>query len=222
MDAPLTTSETTYREIRRLVVTGEIAPGDRLVQRKLAARLGVSSIPVLEATRRLEQDGLVTAHPNWGARVPEWTGEDIEAAYLAREALEGIACRLFVQRATDVHRAELAALSDRFAAAVRAGDPGGWLECDLALHGHIVAAARARPLMRMMEGSSLMTHTMLQAQRRLSSGNSEIMRPDPLVHEPLVAALCASDPDAAEAEGRAHIRRVYEKLCEMAAATNSR
>jgi DNA-binding GntR family transcriptional regulator len=215
---PITVSERVYHRLRQMVFSGELAPGERLVQRKLADKLGVSSIPVIEATRRLERDGLVISHPNWGAQVQVWTEEDIEGAYLAREALEGISCRLFVQRATDVQRAELIECGRQFEKLVMSKDAEGYLESDLALHNHIVRATRASTLIHITESSFLITMTLRYSQRK--SRNPGQIFPDPSVHGELIEALLGSDPEVAEAAGRKHVRRGFEQLRQLLAQTH--
>ena len=219
MEMPLTTSERVYRELRRMVFTGELAPGEKLVQRKLAGRLGVSAIPILEATRRLERDGLVVSHANWGAQVQRWTVEDVEGAYLAREALEGICCRLFAQRANDVQKAELVDLGRLFDERVRGHDPEGWLETDLALHTHIVRSTGASTLVHVTESSCLITLTMRNAQRNLIS--SVALFPRAGVHDEMIGALLSGDAEAAERMGRSHIQRAYERLKTVAGEQSS-
>jgi DNA-binding GntR family transcriptional regulator len=215
---PPTTAERIYQELRELVVTGELAPGDRLVQRQLASRLGVSSIPVVEAMRRLEHDGLVISHPNWGVQVREWTEWDIEGAYLAREALEGIACRLFVDRAGAVERAQLVQHATRFAELIRQRDAAGWLQADLALHSHIVRSTQAHSLIHTTEGSCLITLTLQNAHRRILGRGTDF--PEPTVHDEMVEALCGTDKAAAERAGRAHVRNAYERLMALSAETS--
>jgi DNA-binding GntR family transcriptional regulator len=212
MEVPITTSERVYTELRQMVSSGELAPGERLVQRKLAERLGVSSIPVIEATRRLQHDGLVVSHPNFGAQVREWTNQDVEGAYLAREALEGICCRLFVQRANDEQRARLVALAKEFDDQVANDNPLGWLETDMELHKHIVATTKSQPLAHMADASFLISVTMRNAYRRRTDGKPIV--PFRGVHDELVAALLGSDPDGAEEIARAHIRRAYARMLE--------
>ena len=56
MSKPETAGDRIYHEIRSLIVSGEIKPGDRLVQRQLAGQFGTSNIPVVEAIRRLERE----------------------------------------------------------------------------------------------------------------------------------------------------------------------
>ena len=61
-----------------MILKGELVPGVQLVQRKIAAKLGTSTMPVLEALRRLERDGFVVAIPHAGVHVKEWTQQEIE------------------------------------------------------------------------------------------------------------------------------------------------
>ena len=64
-------------ELREAIFSGDLAPGERLVERKLAERLGTSHIPVREALTRLTQEGLVERLPHRGARVAALTSRDI-------------------------------------------------------------------------------------------------------------------------------------------------
>src|SRR4051812_20493760 len=96
----LTLSERAYYEIKNMIARRELLPGTPLVLQTLANKLGVSRMPILEAIRRLEGDGLVTVMPQWGAAVKEWSGAEILDAYCIRRGLEGEAARHFVKRAT--------------------------------------------------------------------------------------------------------------------------
>ncbi len=69
--------EKVYEAIRNAVIAGQYAPGERLPQRKLAEKFNTTTITVREALRFLEQDGLVSIEPKWGAMVVEITPEKI-------------------------------------------------------------------------------------------------------------------------------------------------
>lgn len=211
MEHPLTISERVYAQLRQMVFSGELVPGQRLVQRKLAELLGVSSIPVIEATRRLQHDGLVVSHPNFGAQVRVWTDQDVEGAYLAREALEGICCRLFVQRANDEHCARLVALAEQFDKCVDDDNPEGWLTTDMELHKHIVATTKSQPLAHITDASVLISVTMRNAYK---SVDGKLIVPFHGVHDELVAVLLGKEPEVAEAVAKAHIRRAYSRMLE--------
>ena len=96
MKTPTTVHEDVYKRLKSMIVRRELGPGSKLVLRNMAKQLGTSTMPVLEAIRRLEHDGLVTQIPKWGAFVKEWTEEEQVEAIHIRRALEGEAARLFL------------------------------------------------------------------------------------------------------------------------------
>jgi DNA-binding GntR family transcriptional regulator len=211
MQQPISSAEYVYQGVRRMMITGELAPGDRLIQRELTERFGTSNIPVIEAIRRLEQDGLVASRPNAGASVQQWTKGDIQGIYLMREVLEGVACRLFIGCASDAERAQLIKHEQEYIRQVERKDPQGWLDADMALHLHIVSTTRLRPLVRSAESSQAIVMSLLSAhQLRNKPGN--ILPPPFDVHTDLVKALNSDDPELAEQLGRAHIREAMERM----------
>ncbi|MEN3305022.1 MAG: hypothetical protein V7603_1224 [Micromonosporaceae bacterium] len=83
-----TTSDQVVASIRSAILAGHLAPGDPLVERRLAEQLGVSKTPVREALIALAGAGLVTVSPNRGAAVREVSTQDIRDAYEVRLLLE--------------------------------------------------------------------------------------------------------------------------------------
>lgn len=77
--------------LRTAILSGEIAPGGRIRQEDVAARFGTSRLPVREALRILEADGLVEHEPNKGARVPHLQQHEVDVIYQMRERLEPLA-----------------------------------------------------------------------------------------------------------------------------------
>lgn len=207
-----TISETTYQSLRAMIISGELAPGDRLIQRTLGARLGVSSIPIIEATRRLERDGLVQSLPNCGARVRVWSDQDLEDAYRLREAHEALACRLFVQRAGLRQKERLQELERKFREAVFRGDANGWLQADLALHGHIAESCLSLPLQLMLDTGSVLALTLGNAFRRQRLRNIPELIPEAGAHEELVRVLLTGTPEEAEEVGGRLVREAYLRL----------
>jgi DNA-binding GntR family transcriptional regulator len=98
-----TLAEDALDQIRQLILTGAVMPGDRLRLEELAERLNLSHTPIREALRHLEQLGLVQNIPHRGARVVPITGEELKDLYEARLALEPLA----VQRAAEHFTEEL-------------------------------------------------------------------------------------------------------------------
>ncbi|MFF9348950.1 GntR family transcriptional regulator [Streptomyces sp. NPDC014734] len=115
-------SERVTRQLRDEIVDGVRAPGSKLVERELAAELGVSRLPVREALRALVTEGLVTPRPRTWAVVREFTPTDIADLDEVRSGLETLTFRLAAQRRTRAGLAKLRADLDAELAAAREGD----------------------------------------------------------------------------------------------------
>lgn len=210
-DGMLTAHETVYRRLRGDIATGQLGPGTRLVQRKLATRMGTSTIPIIDALRRLEGEGLLVTTPGVGTHVRRWAPEEIEEVYMMRAALEGVAARFFAQRATSADLAMLDVYHDEFEAAVASGCINRCRETDERLHFHIARGSRSSELCRLIDNSACILLTI----------DSTMFPPDlrtpielgpPGVHDELVAALKSRDPERAEEAGREHVRGGYRHI----------
>ncbi|CAN7387244.1 GntR family transcriptional regulator [Trinickia sp. LjRoot230] len=95
------TGEAIAESLRELIASGELADGMRLVERDLAERFAVSRVPLREALKKLEADGLVEIHRNRGATVCTLTPRDIQEIYDLRMLLEGNAIFRAVKRMDD-------------------------------------------------------------------------------------------------------------------------
>jgi DNA-binding GntR family transcriptional regulator len=93
--------------LRGAIMNGQLAPGQRLVERDLCQMFGVSRPSVREALRELETEGLISSIPNRGPVVTALTAEDAASIYQIRSALEALAARQFAQNASDADIAEL-------------------------------------------------------------------------------------------------------------------
>lgn len=91
-----TVVETIVRELRALIVSGELKPGERLVEERLSERFGVSRPPLREALRILQQEGIVESRPRRGFRMAPIRARDIREMYSLRAALERMAVELGV------------------------------------------------------------------------------------------------------------------------------
>lgn len=83
-----------YGHLRRAVLDGEIAPGERIAEVELGEKLGVSRTPIREALMRLTQDGLLVAEANRGVRVRTISAAEARDTYVVREELDGLAASL--------------------------------------------------------------------------------------------------------------------------------
>jgi len=113
MDTRLAASERVAAYLRAAILNGEIGPGERIRQEEVADRLGASRLPVREALRMLELEGLTELTVNKGARVPMLDMHEVDVMYQMRERLEPLALIESMPHLTDDQHAELAHLQQR-------------------------------------------------------------------------------------------------------------
>jgi GntR family transcriptional regulator, rspAB operon transcriptional repressor len=136
--------DTVHEQVRRLILRGDLQPGETVSQVALAARCGVSRTPLREALRMLQREGLVTGEPNRQVTVAPFSLPDLEQIYAMRVVLEASAVRWSVQRMTPEDVADLqahVARMDHFAAT---GDYDRWEVPHLAFHQALVVKAGSR------------------------------------------------------------------------------
>lgn len=104
------------------IAAGEWGPGDRLIERDLCERYGVSRTVIRESLRRVEADGLITMVPHKGPVVSRLSVAEVQALYEVRAALEGLAGGLFTRRASVEEREALVRAVDEVEVAMADGD----------------------------------------------------------------------------------------------------
>jgi DNA-binding GntR family transcriptional regulator len=124
-------------DLRRRILSGELAPGTPLRQEALAEELGVSRIPLREAIRLLSSEGLVDLQPHRGAFVVPVLIEDVKEFFELRGQLEPWLLRLAVPEQTE---ADLAQAED-LVAAMEDADAGAWSGLNWRLHAALYRAA---------------------------------------------------------------------------------
>lgn len=140
-----------FQTLRRAIITGEFAPGERLMEIALANQLGVSRTPVREAIRKLELEGLVVMIPRKGAQVAKITEDNLRDVIEVRSALEEFAASLACQRINKEEKQELTKLHNQFETAVE--NEAGILEIiekDEQFHEAIVRATKNKRLITIL------------------------------------------------------------------------
>ena len=89
-----------FNTLRQAILTGELKPGERLMEIHLANKLGVSRTPIREAIRKLELEGLVTMIPRRGAEVAQITEKSMNDVLEVRRALDALCVELACERIT--------------------------------------------------------------------------------------------------------------------------
>jgi len=123
--------------LQRAIITGVYKPGQRLVERELGERFGVSSIPIREALQELENRGLVTKRPNHGCSVVHLTTDEVERICALRRVLEPKVAEWAAERVTPGEVVELEQQLARVSQAAEAGDFSAFFLEDLVFHRRI-------------------------------------------------------------------------------------
>ena len=202
---PATLSGNVFAALKEEILNGTLRPGRKLQQTELAERFGISRMPVRDALRELEAEGLVTIQPGRAATVAELDLEEFEEVYRIREVLEELAGRLSAPR---LSHANLAALEDLVAMmeqASRRGHLGAWLKLDKEFHNLSYQACRSPRLLRLISGFWNSTHLYRRAYCSLPG---RIERAENL-HRRLMAALKQRD---GELVGRLIVEHVQESM----------
>lgn len=118
----ITAQELVLAAVRRAILSGVLGPGARLRQEELADEFGTSRIPVREALRALEYEGLVTSEPHRGFTVTALDADDVEEVYDLRILLESEAVRLALPLLTDEDLEDLEQLFQAMQAATTSDD----------------------------------------------------------------------------------------------------
>jgi DNA-binding GntR family transcriptional regulator len=188
------------------ILNGEYAPGDRLVETRIAQELGTSQAPVREALRDLELLRFVDSEPFRGARVRAVSAEELAEIYPVRAAIEEVAAREAALRLDG----RLEALEQEVAAMHRATDAGdlhAQVEHDVNFHRLIVEASGNSILLDVWNSLRVEARTVITALKTGIDGH-EIAE----MHRPVLEALEARDPERAGAALRRHVEHFGELL----------
>ena len=197
-----------YLIVRQRILRGELAIGEAISRRKLAAELGMSFLPVSEALMKLENEGLLESRPRAGTRVRIPTGPDVRGHYAVREALEVQAARLFAVTATPEQKAELMKLATRVDMFGEApdGDRTVYLSLHERFHYRVAECACCPALCEAIERTHALASTWLCVKKTPSKGGAPRRR-----HQQLAKILTAGDPVAAAEAMRDHIVSSMER-----------
>lgn len=129
-----TLEELAYHDIRRAIVEGRLAPGQRIVANTIAAAAGISRIPVMQALRRLERDGFVRINPHRGVVVSGLSPGEFRERFLLMAALEALCLREAAGKITPGLLGRLRALQKEMATAKAARNAARAVAADSEFH----------------------------------------------------------------------------------------
>ncbi|HDZ75465.1 MAG TPA: GntR family transcriptional regulator [Aurantimonas coralicida] len=203
----VTLGEHVYRDLRELILAGQVAPGDKFTLRGLAEAVGTSAMPVREAVGRLSAEGALEILPNRAIRVPIMTRERFGELTIIRMEVEGLAAQFAAERADAAQIAAACAHHERFAAESRHRDPDGAiaLKANKELHFAVYAAAGMPQLQQIIDGLWLQVGPVINLDLRASGRRLKEVEAHKH-HARLIAALKARQADEARAAVAADIR----------------
>jgi DNA-binding GntR family transcriptional regulator len=202
-----------YTTIRDKILKGEYPLGAALSRRKLGVEFGMSFLPISEAIKRLEQEGLVESRPRVGTRVRIPSAQDLRDRHIMREALETHSARLFSEKASADERAELRAMAEHLDAmtercASADADRDFAFEMQmyhLSFHMRIAECTGCAALCESLKQNQVLIFNWLYdvaADHRMPAG----------WHRQLADAIVTGNPDTAEAAMRSHVRYGIEEI----------
>lgn len=195
-------------EIRRAVLTGSLAPGEQFSIRDLAGQLGVSHIPIREALRRLESQGLIILRPARSAEVASLTTVDLEAIYRLRYVVELPLAAASVGRHDAAHIATLRRLLE----ASRNEDPDFAWQAHYDFHAALVHPAATlwdeRVLETLWTAAERYTHLVFDPTRITEQERQRRFQ----THQVLLDAALGTDPAAMTTALTAHLEANEQRI----------
>ena len=201
MDDFLPLRDVVFKTLRQAILTGELKPGERLMEIHLANKLGVSRTPIREAIRKLELEGLVTMVPRRGAQVAQITEKNMSDVLEVRRALDELAVELACLRITQEEKEQLKEACLNFEKIVITNDVHEIAKADVAFHDIIFAATGNGRL------SQMVNNLAEQMYRYRYEYIKDEKQHDMLVkeHRKIYDSIIANDTDSAKEAIRIHI-----------------
>ncbi|MCX7614339.1 MAG: GntR family transcriptional regulator [Clostridiales bacterium] len=197
-----------FKELEKAILSGELAPGDSLVEMKLAAQMGVSRTPVREALLQLELERLVKHIPNRGAVVVGISEKDIEDIYTLRMRIEGLAARWAAEKITDEEIEDLRSIVELQEFYLQKGDAIQTWHLDSRFHEIVNTACRSGPLRHTLSSF----HNYIQSARRISLEIPDRAAFSVSEHRKILEAISKRDMDLSEQAMITHISNARDKF----------
>ena len=193
--------EVVFETIRSAIVHGDLKPGERLMEVKLANELGVSRTPVRESIRKLDLEGLVKMVPRKGAYVTPMSITDLREMMEIRGALEALVAELAAQRATEADLDKMKRSNQKFEDCVEKNDGPGIIDNDILFHEAFYQSSGNTRLQNMIHTlREQMLRFRVEYVRRIA-----MKKPLPGQHNEIIAGIENHDSERA---GRAALRHI--------------
>lgn len=201
MDEFLPLRDVVFNTLRQAILTGELKPGERLMEIHLANRLGVSRTPIREAIRKLELEGLVTMIPRRGAEVAQITEKSMKDVLEVRRTLDALSAELACERISPEEEEALKKACHDFEDAVKTKDTKIIAKADVALHDIIAAATGNQRLIQLINNLAEQMYRYRFEYIKDASQHERIIKEHRIIYESIVK----KDKEAASEMAKTHI-----------------
>ena len=201
MNQYLPLRDVVFISLRQAVLTGDLRPGERLMEIHLAERLGVSRTPIREAIRKLELEGLVVMIPRKGAHVASITEKHLQDVLEVRRALESLGTALACERITKTELIELNHACKEFEKSTKSLQLTEVAKADVAFHDIIIKASKNMRLMSLMNNlSEQMYRYRFEYLKDITNYNALVQE-----HQNIYEALTQQDAERAVELMKVHV-----------------
>jgi DNA-binding GntR family transcriptional regulator len=200
--------ELTLRRLRQEILSGALAPGERLVEEHLTQRFGTSRAPLREALRQLAEQGLIEHLPRRGVRVAELSAADADELFALRNVLERHAVQTAFAQPGAASLAGVAAALQLMAEAARTEDAFAENNAHQRFHVEVAALAGQRHLLMAFEPVILKLQLLMATNLRLEAEQRDAAE-GVARHRRLLDALATGDPATALDALDSHGARAY-------------
>lgn len=196
--------------LRQMIIAGDLNPGNKVPEKELCERFGVSRTPLREALKVLASEGLVTLTPNRGAMIADLTLEDLEEAFPVMGALEALSGEMACANVTDAEIDEIKKLHKAMVAHYEARELKSYFRVNQEIHKLILAAARNQTLTSAYRG----LEGRIREARYLANMSTSRWTRAVEEHEQMITALEARDGAALAAILKSHLANKFETVKE--------
>jgi len=204
-----TLSSAVYGIVRRRIMRGDLAPGQPISRRTVAAEVRTSLLPVAEALHRLEFEGLLESRPRAGTRVRIPSKEDVKGHYVVREALEAQAAMRIATAGNTRELDKLKTLAERVDALSHQSDRDVYTTAHQGFHRRIAEYSQCAVLCDALERTCAFAALWFSQVKQLPPDDSGTP------HQDLVDAMASGDPSKAAAAARAHVAVGFDRSMEV-------
>lgn len=199
-----TLNQRVYSQLREMILTGNLATGAQIEERRLAEEMQVSRTPLREAIGQLVTEGIIEYRPYRGNSVRRFNAKQVRDLFHVRKALEALAMRLAIPKLSQEHIEHIRTILDDAQAALDRGDISSYNESDRRFHNTILEITGNETLIESLSRLS----AQIQMVRSMANTDPGVAQRTAKERPLILAALEARDADRAASLMEDHIEGV--------------